>query len=313
MVERGLTELTGKPNVADAWLSLVSTQEVVGLKVYTSPGPNSGTRLAVVESVVTGLLSAGFAPTNIVVWDWRVGDLRLAGYFRLQERHGIDIQGAQEAGYDENVYYETALVGTLRYGDHEFGKQGPGVGRRSFVSRLLTERITRIINITPVMHKRSTGVVGHLYSLTMGAVDNTWRFETQPSRFAVAIPEIYALPTLSDRVVLNITDALICQYEGENMSLLHYSVTANEIFFSKDPVVLDVLAMKKLKLHRSTDTPLSDQEEMAIYQNAELLELGRADPDAVEILRIDLNDPADGNQAREGDTSGAFYSRTLTR
>jgi len=57
------------------------------------------------------------------------------------------------------------------------------------------------------------------------------------ARFAV--PEIYALPVLSDRVALNIVDALICQYQGEERSLLHYTAALNQLRFSRDPVALE--------------------------------------------------------------------------
>src|SRR6478609_1670152 len=57
MVERGLTNLTMTASSADAWRTLVSTQDVVGIKVFSTPGPNSGTRPAVVEALVNGLIS----------------------------------------------------------------------------------------------------------------------------------------------------------------------------------------------------------------------------------------------------------------
>src|SRR5204863_109896 len=56
MVNRGITNLTRKASTREAWLSLVSTQDVVGLKVYSAPGPNSGTRPGVVAAIVEGLL-----------------------------------------------------------------------------------------------------------------------------------------------------------------------------------------------------------------------------------------------------------------
>ena len=77
-------------------------------------------------------------------------------------------------------------------------------------------------------------------------MDNTRRFEGDPDRLATAVPEIYALPLLGDRVVLNITDALIGQYEGGARSLLHYSTVLNQLWFSRDPVALDMLAIKEL-------------------------------------------------------------------
>src|SRR5262245_18196377 len=59
MVARGITNLTHKAAVSDAWLSLVSKSDVVGIKVYSVPGANSGTRPSVVAAVVEGLLNAG--------------------------------------------------------------------------------------------------------------------------------------------------------------------------------------------------------------------------------------------------------------
>src|SRR5882724_4052944 len=68
MMNRAITALTEKASVAEAWRSLVSTQDVVGLKVFSMPGPNSGTRPAVVAAVVAGLLGAGLPAKNIIIW-----------------------------------------------------------------------------------------------------------------------------------------------------------------------------------------------------------------------------------------------------
>jgi len=66
-------------------LSLVSTQDIVGLKVYSKPGPNSGTRPAVVSAVVQGLIAAGLPPKQVIIWDREEADLREAGFFELGE------------------------------------------------------------------------------------------------------------------------------------------------------------------------------------------------------------------------------------
>src|SRR5205085_2723764 len=67
MIQRGLTALTGKATAGEAWLSLISTQDTIGVKVYSALGPTSGTRPAVVEAVVESLLAAGLPPRKIVV------------------------------------------------------------------------------------------------------------------------------------------------------------------------------------------------------------------------------------------------------
>ncbi len=286
MLDEALTQLLHEPDRARAWSRVAATEDVVAIKVFSSPGPNSGTRPAVVEAVVRGLLTGGVLATNIVIWDRNLVDLRLAGYAALAERTGVVLEGALQAGYDPEDSYEQPLLSALRFGDLEFGKTGEGVGRRSFVTRLLGDRVTKIISVAPALNLRSTGVTGHLYSLALGSVDNTWRFEINPGSLRVALPELYAKESIGDRVVLCITDALICQYEGENTSLLHYSTTANQLMLGADPVALDVLAVRLLQHERQTAGSPEYKPDMDAYRNARLLQLGTDDPDTLRILRI---------------------------
>jgi hypothetical protein len=286
LVERGITRLTGKSSPRDAWRSLVSTQDTVGIKVFSVPGPNSGTRPAVAAAVVEGLLAAGLRPSHIIVWDKQATDLRLAGYFDLADRYGIRVAGSAQAGYDPTNAYDSALIGSLVWGDFEFGKQGPSVGRKSFVSKLVSRQMTKIINITPLLNHNLAGVSGNLYTLAVGSVDNVARFESDAGRLAIAIPEIYALPALSDHVVLSIVDALVCQYEGSERSLLHYSTTLNELRFSRDPVALDVLSLQDLQRQRRSAGAPTIKENLDLYGNAALLELGVNDLKRIDIDRM---------------------------
>jgi len=286
MVVRGITALTGKTNTTEAWLSLVSTNDTVGIKVFSEPGPNSGTRPAVVATVVQELLAAGLPSNHIIIWDKHQTDLRLAGYFDLAKRFGVRVAGAAETGYDEKNFYDTPLLGNLVWGDLEFGKKGEGIGRKSFVSKLVSTNMTKIINITPLMNHNEAGVFGNLFSLAAGSVDNFARFEGDPDRLARAVPEIYALPALSDHVVLNITDALICQYEGEERSLLHYSAILNQLRFSRDPVALDVLSLQELDRQRKIAKAPEPKVNHDLYDNAALLELGVSDPKLIDVIHL---------------------------
>src|SRR5438067_3128015 len=89
MVSEGITNLTRTASVRQAWRTIVSTQDVVGIKVFSTPGANSGTRPAVVAAVVEGLLAAGLPPKHIVVWDKKTTELRLAGFYDLAQRYDI--------------------------------------------------------------------------------------------------------------------------------------------------------------------------------------------------------------------------------
>ena len=94
------------------------------------------------------------------------------------------------------------------------------------------------------------------------------------------------MPVLGDRVVLNISDALICQYEGEERGLLHYSVDLNEIRLSRDPVALDALALQDLERSRRARSQVELPSNWELYKNAALLELGIADLKHIDITML---------------------------
>lgn len=284
MVDNGVERLSGKKNLKDAWRTYVSPKDVVGIKVFSVPGANSGTRPAVVAGVVEGLLAAGIPPNHIVIWDKRLLDLRLAGYDDLAQRYHVRIAGAADTGYDPKVYYDNAIMGTLMAGDLDFDTARKTTGRYSYITKLLTQDITKIINITPLLNHNFAGICGNLYSLAIGSVDNTLRFESSTDRLAMAVPEIYATPSLSDHVVLNITDALLAQYQGEQTSLLHYSSQLNQIWFSKDPVALDVLGIRELDRERQQRDLQPGNDNPELFKNASFfLELGVDDPTKIRI------------------------------
>lgn len=277
MVDRGISLLTGKNDVSNAWMTVVSTRDVVGIRVDSVPGATSGTRPAVVEGIVNGLLRAGIPANHIIIWDKRLSDLRRAGYIDLANRLHVRVAGSADEGYDSKTFYERALLGQLIWGDSEFGHKGDGVGRKSFVSKLITQEITKIIQVTPLLNHSRAGVDGNLYGLTSCSVDNFHRFETSNGQLVEAVPEIYALPALGDRVALNIVDALICQYQGDQSTLLQYSVALNQLRFSTDPVALDVLSIQELDRQRESAKIQSAKSSLELYHNASLLELGFCD------------------------------------
>jgi len=160
------------------------------------------------------------------------------------------------------------------------------VGRKSFVSQLLTRQVNKLINVTPLLNHNAAGVAGNLYSLATGSVDNVIRFESQPESLATAVPEIYGLPALSDHMVLNITDALICQYEGGERGLLHYSTVLNQLRFSRDPVALDVLSLQELDRQRQFADVPTVKRNLRLYNNAALLQLGVSDLRRIRVERI---------------------------
>jgi len=215
----------------------------------------------------------------------RLSALRAAGFTVLADRYGVRLAGSQDEGYDPDECYpaEGQPLGRLVAGDLEFGVHDDNLGRKSYVSKLVSRQITKIINLTPLLNHNLAGVSGNLYGLAMASVDNTLRFVTDAETLAKAVPEIYALPLVGDRVVLNIVDALIAQYYGESHGLLHYAGALNQLRFSTDPVALDVLSIQELDRQRAAAQVTPVKVSLELYDIAALLEIGVADPRAIRV------------------------------
>ncbi len=286
MVERGLSALWKTPNVAAGWRSCILPDDVVGIRVHSAPGKTGGSRPSVAAALLQSLLDSGHQASRIVVWDRQLSSLRAAGYLSFRDKFGIQVEGARQAGYDESAFYESSLIGALVWGDHEFGKTGEGIGRRSFVTKLLTQKITKIINLAPLLNHNRAGVCGNLVGLALAGVDNTLRFQSDPGRLAIAVPEIIALPEIGDRIVLNVVDALIAQYQGETQARLQDSAVLNELRFSADPVALDVLSINELEKQRAQKGISPLRQNRALYENANLLQLGVSNSNSISVQWI---------------------------
>lgn len=287
---RGLMSFTRETTVGKSWRTIVSTNDIVGIKVFSEPGPVSGTRPSVVAAMARGLLAAGLPRNHIIIWDRQADDLRSAGYFDLGRILGVRVAGAEEDGYDTNTYYlpDSPVIGQLVWGDLEFGftNRDFGVGKKSYVSRLVSQQITKIISVAPLMNENAAGVCGHFFSLGLGSVDNTRRFEGNPDRLAVALPELNALPMIGDRVALYVTDALLSQCEGGPSGYLQFSTVRNELWLSHDAVALDTMAIKQLVQQRQKFGAPDLPPNLNIYTNAVLMQLGVDDPSRIRVEQV---------------------------
>lgn len=289
MVDRGIAAFSGKPTATEGWKALLRSTDTLGFKVTSGPGDVSGTRPAVVRGLVESLRAAGHPPERIVIWDKRSSDLRNAGWYRIAEELGVRCQASEDSGWDPDSEkgYEKSVLGRLVAGDLEFSrKDQPGVGRRSHISRLLTQDLNRIIPVAPVLNHNVAGVNGDLLGLAFASVDNTLRFVNNPGLYAEVVPEICALDDVFPKIAFCVSDALICQYRGEDTTRLHNAVALNELRFSKDPVALDILAIADIEQARG---PIPESPETRVradlYLNAELLDLGVADPKRIDVKR----------------------------
>ncbi len=118
----GIKELTGEKTAENAWSSMFSSEDVVGIKINCVGAPKISSSKESVYEVIAGLKSAGVKENNIIVWDRMDREFGRTGLEINKEKKGVRIHGTSEKweaavpwveGYDKDVYYSTE-DGTLK-------------------------------------------------------------------------------------------------------------------------------------------------------------------------------------------------------
>lgn len=281
MVVAGLKQVTGQTNETAAWQQLVSSNDVVGIKVSTLAAPLQITHQAVLDAIAAGLRQAGVSATNIIVFDRDPQKLGLAEYRATGFRVEPVITGA---GWDAGAFIENPLVGKLIWGDLEFGKQDP-LSTLSHLPQLVTRTITKLINVPVLMDHETAGLAGCLYNISLGLADNTRRFEQFGQRGDPVIAELVALPALRTKLVLNICDALIAGYAGGPAFKPQYSWPFGGLYFSHDPVAIDTMCLELLDAKRGEDRLPAIGARASHILTAARLGLGQTNAVLVEVTR----------------------------
>ena len=109
----GMKELTGQKTGADAWSSLFSPDDVVGIKINCIGAPKISSSLESIYAAVEGLKSAGVKENNIIIWDRVDREFARTGLAINKSSAGVRVMGVSAVseavvpwveGYDRNVY-----------------------------------------------------------------------------------------------------------------------------------------------------------------------------------------------------------------
>src|SRR4051812_42873707 len=119
LVDRVIMAVTGQPDVAKAWGSLVAPSDRIGIKISAAGGELFTTHRDVVNAIVEGLVAAGHARGDIIVWDRSLGGIKEAGYRPEKEGYQLKSVSPRE-GYDPKAVFTAPLTGKLIWGDLEF-------------------------------------------------------------------------------------------------------------------------------------------------------------------------------------------------
>jgi uncharacterized protein (DUF362 family) len=293
MVNRLVISVTGQSDIAKAWASLVSPQDKVGIKISAAGGELFTTHHDIVTAVVDGLVAAGQSRQNIIVWDRSLGGIKEAGYTRAD---GYQMKAiAPRDGYDPKAMLSAPLLGKLVWGDLDYrvnkGKMPmlsdtENTSNVSHFSRILSTDVTKVVNIPVMSTTETNGIAGCIYNMTIPNIDN-WRRFTQSSGFGrESLAEIYSNPMISKKVVINIMDGLVAQYAGGPQSEPNWAVHYATVYASKDPVAIDVIALKHLDEWRQKASLPSIGRSADYIKAAAEIGLGNAAPNRIEIRNV---------------------------
>lgn len=243
MMVKGMQSLTKRNKLEDAWKEFVVSDDIVGIKINPLAGPVLSTHRVVVDEIIAGLISAGVQENNIIVWDRFEEHFKRAGYeINLSETgsrcYATDGQGP---GYDEKIFYKTYEDAANRRDEN---------GMRSFFSKIVTEQVTKIINVPVLKQHAVSGVSLSLKNLAFGSVNNTIRFHPNPINCNPMIADICSQPVIKDKLVLNIIDGLLGCFDGGPGYKPEGTWRYNSLLFSADPVAIDRVGLEIIDAKR---------------------------------------------------------------
>jgi uncharacterized protein (DUF362 family) len=280
--------------MAKAWASLVSPSDRIGIKISAAGGELFTTHHDVVNAIVDGLVAAGHPRSAIIVWDRSLGGIKDAGY-----RPGMDGYQLRAVmprdGYDPKALVSAPLMGQLISGDLDYleARRIPilsdtdNTSNVSHFSKIVSSEVTKVINVPVMSISETNGIAGCIYNMTIPNIDN-WRRFAQGSRYGgESLAEIYANPLIAKKVVFNLMDGLIAQYAGGPQSQPNYATHHATLYASRDPVALDVIALKRLEQWRARAS-LPAIGRLATYLSfASELGLGNSALNRIEVKNIE--------------------------
>jgi uncharacterized protein (DUF362 family) len=298
-----MQELTGAPDWQDAWRSFFQKGDVVGIKVSPVGGPHLCSDALVMASILEGLQAASVPLRDVIVFNryrrealeagidkWLPAGVRFVAASEKYDNVQLDMDG-----YDGDHYMEMALI-----------KPGENANdahfRRSYVAKVVTQQVNKIINLPVLKHHQSAGVTVTLKNMSHGFVNNVNRSHLSPTLNACGsfIPSVVSLPIIRQKVVLHIVDAVKASYHGGPGGKPQFIWEEKKMYFGTDPVAIDKTGWKAIDAKRKqvgmAPIALSKPDKFSTFLNCQvehieiagMLQLGEFDDKKIQVRRVQL-------------------------
>jgi len=237
MMARGMRTLTGAGSVPDAWRRFFEPADRVGIKVNCGGYPHCISAYEIVAEVVRQLTGIGVPTSQIYVYERFQNQLDECNY-AVHLPEGVPIVAAERAnrnvdnsGYDPATYLEADF----------FGEDDT----RSNMMKLVSQRLTKIVNIPNMKDHGATGATGCLKNVAYGSCSNVARtHQNGKSHTYSVVGTLAAIEPLRSRTVLQIMDGLRGVWHGGPFArTTKYVFYPKQIMFGTDPVAIDRLLL----------------------------------------------------------------------
>ncbi|MEW5975409.1 MAG: DUF362 domain-containing protein [Acidobacteriota bacterium] len=242
MIGRGMAELTGASSAREAWRVFFNEQDIVGIKVNASGVPGCVSSPEIVNAVILALNDVGIPFQNIYLYERFSFQMDLAGYHATVPP-GVHVTGfGNDRGdlrsYDKSIYYETCF-----FGEEE---------TRSYLGKLVSQRLTKIVNIPNLKDHGAAGVTGCLKNIAYGSFDNVARSHQGTKTYTKTfIGELCRVEPLRSKTVLQVMDGLRGVYHGGPFAPNQkYMWFPGLIYLGTDPVAIDRIELDIIEAKR---------------------------------------------------------------
>lgn len=279
MMASGMRALTGASTTPDAWRRFFVPADVVGIKVNCGGYPHCVSAVEIVTEVVRQLMGIGVPASQIYLYERFQSQLDEVNY-APHLPPGLAIVAAERAnrytdnsGYDPATYLEANL----------FGEEDT----RSSMMRLVSQRLTKIVNIPNMKDHGATGVTGCLKNIAYGSFSNVARtHQGGKSHTYSVVGTLAGIEPLRSRTVLQIMDGLRAVWHGGPFArTTRYVFYPRQIMFGTDPVAIDRLLLDIIDEKRRAEGVISVWDRSPASLKVDDSRARDADPNVNIIIR----------------------------
>jgi len=286
MVKQGLAELTGNNNTPLS--KFINPGDKVGLKINCLGRSTLYTHDALINAMIKELTELGVAENNIIVWDRFNHHMTDCGMKLNDTAEGVRYLATEkwkeeEFHFDQDYIYRSDV-------DDPSQREEDSIDCR--FSNIFTQECDKIINLAILKDHGLAGVTLCLKNIAYGICNNNARFHG-PEYIGPFITDIYALPEIREKVVLNVIDGLeACFEQGPVPRSSDVLFTPKTLWFSTDPVALDQIGLEVIEAKRKEkgyDSLMDIRPGINHIELANKAGLGTNKRDEMELIKMELS------------------------